>query len=249
MQLVSTLNWVDAALLAFMVASVMFGYLRGFIRTVVGLFSYLIAVVVAGRYAAPVLEWLDGSLGLTSRLGTVFGQYIQLPSDLAAAPIASVPLEAVRSQLDQLPLPPSYRTALVQQMVGTLGTDPARSFADWLSTQVVAGVLKAVTFLLLVVVTVWVLQILARAVSGLLDAIPLAGGLNRLLGAVTGGAVAALTASLVLGLAAPLLSLPGVSALAAEIGSATTAPYFLRLYDWLGDWLFGQAGRFFLGQV
>lgn len=249
MQLAGALNWVDAALLAFMVASIMFGYLRGFIRTVVGLCSYLVAMVVAGRYAAPALEWIDGHLGLTARLGAVFRQYVHLPADIAAAPIANVPLEAVRTQLDQLPLPPSYRTALVQQMVGTLGADPARSFADWLTNQMVAGVLKAVTFLLLVVAMVWVLHILARAVSGLLDAIPLAGGLNRLLGAATGGIVAALTAALILGLSAPLLSLPGVSALAAEIGTAATAPHFLGLYDWLGNWLFGQAGRFFLGQV
>lgn len=56
------MNWVDIVILAILCLSGLFGLWRGFIREVLSLATWIVALLVARFYATDLMPWLEGLL-------------------------------------------------------------------------------------------------------------------------------------------------------------------------------------------
>lgn len=83
-----SLNRLDLVLLLVLAVAALLGWRRGFVSVVLGYAGYLVALVLASRYAAPVGRALEEQFGLASRLGRSLAQGFGGDPG-AAGPIAS----------------------------------------------------------------------------------------------------------------------------------------------------------------
>lgn len=64
------LNWVDYIVLAVLAISVLAGLARGFIKEVIGLVTWIVALVVATLFASPIANAFTGSSQIQSAINT-----------------------------------------------------------------------------------------------------------------------------------------------------------------------------------
>lgn len=243
---VTQFNWLDWTLTLGLLVALSFGYMRGFLGTVVGLVGYVVALIAAGRFAGPLVAWADRAFGATARVSGYLERYVDLPPELSTLSMSAIPAESLAQHLESLPVPPEYREALRQRLLELVTSDSGRTVAEWILDLLARGIMAAAAFILIVTAVTWGLVFLSRRMGGLLDATPGLGAMNHLMGALIGGLSFLLSATVVIGLLAPVVSLPAMGKLAAAMESSQLGPSLLALYAALARWLTGHAAGFFL---
>jgi uncharacterized membrane protein required for colicin V production len=105
--------------------------------------------------------------------------------------------------------------------------------------QAAQNLLHILAFLLIAIVLGWLLSLAGRIVSGFVQAIPLVGTANRLLGSAALAIEAVLLIAFVVGLGAPALVSYGPSKWGEAILHAQSAPFFTQVYAGAQAYLFG----------
>lgn len=246
-EVVQRFNWLDWLVVLSVVAGLVLGYLRGLLGVVVGLFGYLVSLLVAGRFAGPAAQWQEPYIGLIGTLTRMMHANIKLPQDLAQAPLGQLPAERVAQLIAFLPVPEFYKGYLTAKLMALVQAEGHRAVADVLFSQIATGVVAAGLFLLITALVGWGLAVLAGRLSGVLDHVPLVGTANRWLGALVGGAEVVVGAALLLALLNPVLALPFAQKFALAVAESHTAGWLMDVYAALAAWFFGRGNAFFLG--
>lgn len=181
---------MDLIALVILIVCIILNMKRGFLRSIVAFFGNLAAFVVsifAARAIAPFIFRQFFRRGMESRMAELIQAYA---------------IDSTRGLLDNLVgfLPEQTLEGFAASLDGTLNFS-APNIASQVVDNVVAPVLTpfiAVIVFLVIFLLLWivlkVLYLMARAVS----AIPMLGGMNRLLGAVVGILIAAIYIYLIL---------------------------------------------------
>ena len=69
--LFTQLNWVDVAVFALLLFSLIVGLIRGFFVQVAGIIGVFAALAVALHFGAPVSEWAENTLSLTQKTSVI----------------------------------------------------------------------------------------------------------------------------------------------------------------------------------
>lgn len=242
MEWLQGLTPVDYAIIAMMGAALLVGWVRGLVEVLTGFLVFVVATFVAGRYAEAVLGLLNRMWDVQHSLAGVFARRLNLPPEAQQIPASAIPVEKAVEWLRLIPIPKGFRETLAQRLTEWSQSAGNQTAADFITSQLAAGVLTTFVFVVMVAVISWGLMLVARLVSDQIKEIPLVGTANRLLGSAVVGLEVAVVMALLVGLLGPALSMYGGAKAGQAIGHAQLAPYFLNLYHWLRTFLFGVAG-------
>lgn len=245
MEWLQALTPVDYAIIAVIGAALLIGWVRGLVEVLMGFLVFVVAAFVAGRYAGAVLAILNRMWDLQHRLAAVFVRRLNLPPEAHNVPASAIPLERAADWIRSIPIPAGFKETLAQRLVEWSHSAGSQTAADFITSQLAAGVLTTIVFVVMVALIAWILAILSKLVSDQVKEIPLVGTANRLLGSAVVGLEAAAFVALVVGLVGPALSMYGGGAAGNAIQSAQLAPYFLSMYHWLRAFMFGIGGGMF----
>ncbi len=240
-------NGLDWIVIGVVLIGAVTGFFRGFIGMAVSVVGTLIAFLVAGRLAGPVVLWLDTHTGMVTSLARLIQGHLPLPPDLARIPLNTLPTSTLVRAVSSLPFPEFYKSSLLSKLATLVESEGARTVGDLLFRQIATGIMAAAIFVPLVVLLTWTLTAVASNLSRFLNLVPLVGTVNRLLGALVGAVEMVLAAAVVMALLPPILALPQTEQLAVLMAHSRTAGPLLDLYGLLGARLLGHGNAFFLG--
>jgi len=236
------LNWLTIVLATLIVLAVITGYSRGLVAMLVGIFGYVIALFVAGRYAVVMRDWLQRTWLATDWVIHLLKGHLPLPPESFQVPASALSYERVLQLLQAFPAPASFKEAIARSF--TAGSAPDVSLGDFMLRKIAEGMLEAACFVVIAAIITWVLIFIARASGLMLNKLPIVGFVNRGAGAVIGLVEAGVTFSVVLGLLAPFLSTQSLAGLQVAVANSTLAQWLIALYPVLSRELFGHAWLF-----
>lgn len=245
MDVAQSWNWFDWVLVLMLASGLFYGWARGLVAVLVGFSAYLISLILAGRLTPIVVGWLDTTWGATAKVAATLSERIALPPEASLIPASMVPWRQAMPLLAPLPLPEAYKTQLAMKVETWSQAGANQSLAAFITSNLAAGIVSAVVFLLLVSLLGYAMALVGRLVSSLLSEIPLVGTLNRALGALVGVLGTAISLSVLLSLLTPLFGLEAFGTFGAAASQSTVAPSLMGLYEVISKWLFGQGGSYF----
>ncbi len=222
------MNWLDWLIIAIIVLSVLRGWRLGLVTSVARLAGILTGLVVAITYRHDLVEYLTTKWDLGEKMLPLVNGLLKFWSPAAG----SAPLF----------VPPGGLTTTVPFNPYQLD-----QIGGYLARTIAAGVLEALSFLVLLLAVVWLINLAARLLTGITDACPL-GLLNRLGGLLFGAAKGLVVVVIVLALMLPFqqpLSVPGAQPESAgtggkAFGESKLLPYFNPFLEAIGRPLQGD---------
>ncbi|MFZ5816183.1 MAG: CvpA family protein [Bacillota bacterium] len=246
MQGFASLTVVDITILGTLLVAVLIGWSTGIIRFLTGFVSFIVAVLVAGRYSGLVMEWLNLAWNLQGRMEQVMTRRLNLPPEAAQVPMSRVPFETALSWLQAVPLPDGYKHPLAHRLADWSEAAGGRTAAEFLIEQIASGLLSALVFAGLVTVISLLLGYLGRFISDQVQEIPLIGTADRMLGAVALLLQAAVVLSFVTVFVVPTLSIYGAEHLGEAFNQSKTTPYLIGFFELIRGLLFGGGTRLWI---
>lgn len=181
-------NWLSIAVGIYLLAMVLYGHYRGFIRLAVSVVSLIAALAIVHVSMPKVTEYLKENTTiqqtLTENMKKATGLGTQEDSGIAAE--EGVP-SAQRMIIEGLDLPQSLKAALIEnnnsEVYDLLGVN---GFADYIGSYLADMILNTVGFVLLFAVVYLLIRLVVRWLD-LIARLPILSGVNKIAGALLGG--------------------------------------------------------------
>ncbi len=220
------LNWVDYLLIVILAVTAWGGLMRGLVRSVLGLASLALGVVLALKYYAPFGQYVDERLGLTSALATYYVHKFPMSKPVAGFPV-------VTGGEGEWPLPASFEELISSFDLFLAGEVSVfgQGFPDTLATATV----NAAAFLLVFLITAHIAGRLLSVVPRLPLLMPLDRAGGFCLGLAKGFVLGALAVG-ALKLASLSSVFMGPNVVSEGLVQSQVAPSYMRFIDYL--WAF-----------
>lgn len=236
---------LDFLMIGLVFAALLVGWVRGFVEVLSGFLVFVLATFVAGQYTSSVVSLLNRMWNVQPRFADVLERRINLPAEAYKVQASAIPLDKATEWLQALPLPESYKATLAERLADWSASVGNQTAADFITSQLAAGVISAATFIVMVTVIAWILALLVKLISDQIKEIPLVGTFNRMLGSAVLGSQVVVGLALAVGLLGPMLSMYGGAAFGNALQDAQLSPYLLTVYEWLRSVVFGRTGGAF----
>lgn len=182
--------WLSVAVIVYLVAMVLYGHYRGFVRQAISVAAVVASIVVVNMAAPAVKDFLLHSEAVNavvrSGIEKTLGDGETIPAGQEEQPSAQ------RSYIEGLELPEQIRELLLEnnnsEVYDILGVD---SFGGYLVSYTAEMVISAVSYVIVFLAAFIVLNILLRWLD-LVARLPILSGVNQLAGAGLGLAQALL---------------------------------------------------------
>ena len=176
------MQWIvlDLIALLIMAGCVYFAARAGFVRTILGLTSYIAAMLVSSYFAKTVAGWLYEAFADNFIKGFLRGN-IRASIMRGEAPDSSLPiwLRAFFARLSDGDIAGIDFSGSIDRTVDVLVDSFLRNQIVW--------VLSAAVFLLLFALTAFILRQLIGVFGGLIEKLPIFGTIDTVLGGIVGG--------------------------------------------------------------
>ena len=175
------MNILDILVIIIMLLNIALGIRRGFIRSMIGLINFILAIILTNILYPPVGRFLRGIDGLYNALSTSIRQNLGLDALIEGA-IYATQTEIINS----LPLPQILRNALIENNNPIIHDAlQATDFAGY-----IAGFLAGIAINIITLVAVFILLLIGLNlfchILDLIAKLPVLNSLNKLLGAILG---------------------------------------------------------------
>jgi hypothetical protein len=187
---------LDLLLAAVFVFAAVTGFRKGFLKSLIGLFGNLIALVCSYLLATPVASWLNEQFGTAALLAGAIHQLLPMPEQFSTVLASFQGMGQLYTYLDQSILPDAMKQsvlAAVQEQVNAVGVGVYTTMADIIATTVAFSILKGIVFIALWAVCCVVLFFISHVLAGVVHLVPVVGFVDRLGGMVVSLFLAALT--------------------------------------------------------
>ncbi len=204
---------LDIILFAVFIAMAVLGFRKGFLKSLIGLFGNLIALVLSYMMAAPVTGWLNTSYGAAEMLAGKIRALLPMPDSFSTVRSSFEGLGQLYTYLDQSILPETIKQNIleaVQEQVQAVGAGVYATMADTIAVTVANSILQGIVFIVLWLLCCVILFFVSRVLAGVVHLVPVVGLLDRL-----GG----MAVSLVLTTITLLILYKGISVLGLMEGS------------------------------
>ncbi|MBQ7795797.1 MAG: CvpA family protein [Lachnospiraceae bacterium] len=184
-------HWLEIIIAVYLIGMVLYGHYKGFIRLAVSATALLITLVTV-NYAQPyVIDWLKNDTPIYESMKENMAESIGIDEMLEEMGLGdSLQKEDEWQIIEELPIPEQMKRLLVEnnniEVYKIMGVE---FFRDYVGGYLSDMILKAAVFLVLFLVVFLALQILVTWLD-LIAKLPILSGLNKIAGAILGGAQA-----------------------------------------------------------
>lgn len=173
------MNWLVILVLLFLAAYIIRGYHNGFIKTVFSICAVFIAIVVASLGNNVLSGILQDNKTIYETINNKVTETMQIDTEAKTA-------SEQQSYIDSLPVPQKIKDALGENNNNKIyELMDANKFEDYISGYLTGVILKAISFVLLFVVTLILVRVLASALD-IVSKLPVLNSINKLGGVAVG---------------------------------------------------------------
>lgn len=181
------MNWIQIGVIALIIVFGIIGYMQGFVRMGFSMVSTVL-IVVLSYSLTPTASSLISETEVYSGIKEQIQSYIDNYIDEENTQVGQIGLTAQTEMIDQLPLPESLKTTLVENNnEDSYKQLNVETFKEYITQSLTHMLTNAFTFLVLFIV----LSIIIRVIIALLDIVsrlPIINFLNRTAGTALGAA-------------------------------------------------------------
>ena len=176
-------NWLFVVVAVYLVSMVLYGHYRGFVRLAVSAVSLVLSLGVVHFGAPSVANLLRSNEVVYQAVEDSVTKFIQKDDEAENEAADAAPPSVQRSIIEEMELPEQLKDALLEnnnsEVYEALGVS---SFTHYVSRYLANSLLNIISFFLLFAAVFGGLRVLS------VSRLPIISGLNRLAGAVLGGA-------------------------------------------------------------
>ena len=177
---------------AIFLISIIVGYIRGFLKIAVSLAITVASIFLVMAISPHISGWLQESTAIEETVKNKLEGMIELPEGVDAQTLSSVeiPREQQISLIEGAGLPSMIRDMLLEnnnnEAYEALGVT---NFVDYIGAYITKVIADILSFLIAWIIVTIIARIL-MGVIGIIDKLPVIGGLNKIAGAVVGAGIA-----------------------------------------------------------
>lgn len=181
-------NWLFVVVAVYLVSMVLYGHYRGFIRLAVSAVSLVLSLGVVHFGAPSVANLLRSNEVVYQAVEDSVTKFIQKDDEAENEAADAAPPSVQRSIIEEMELPEQLKDALLEnnnsEVYEALGVS---SFTHYVSRYLANSLINIISFFLLFAAVFGGLRVLSVSLN-VVSRLPIISGLNRLAGAVLGGA-------------------------------------------------------------
>lgn len=172
--------------LAFLGYCVFKGHRKGFLRTALTTFSFVIIIALSSVLASPLSQLIESTKIGDSIENSVSGYIESEIEEFTGSSSAEIDQEEESSFLSGLALPSFIQKQLINSnTIEEYVQLQVESFEEYASAKVTEIVLNAVSYLMVMIIAAVLIKIILK-LSRFINKIPIIGGFNKFLGALLG---------------------------------------------------------------
>lgn len=187
---------LDLILAVLFLLAAITGFRKGFLKSLIGLFGNVIALVCSYLLAAPVAHWLNEQFGAAELFHGAMVRLLPMPDNFSTMIASFQGMGQLYTYLDQSILPDSIKQNIlsaVQEQVNAVGVGVYATMADMIAATVALSILKGLVFIGLWVLFCALLFLVSHGLAGVVHLMPVVGLVDRLGGMLVSLALAAVT--------------------------------------------------------
>ncbi|BFL48743.1 CvpA family protein [Lactonifactor longoviformis] len=178
------MNWLSIVVLAFLIFTIINGFRRGLIRTVISMVSVVLAVILASFISPHVSEFLEEQTPVYDKIQEICET--QMENYVTGGEEIDGDGEKQSSIIEELPLPESLKNSLLlnntaegysQLVVGTFG--------EYLSVYIAHMLVKGIAAVLAFILAIILIRLLSFALESVAQ-LPVLSSINRVGGGLAG---------------------------------------------------------------
>ena len=181
-------NWLFVVVAVYLVSMVLYGHYRGFVRLAVSAVSLVLSLGVVHFGAPSVANLLRSNEVVYQAVEDSVTKFIQKDDEAENEAVDAAPPSVQRSIIEEMELPEQLKDALLEnnnsEVYEALGVS---SFTDYVIRYLANSLINIISFFLLFAAVFGGLRVLSVSLN-VVSRLPIISGLNRLAGAVLGGA-------------------------------------------------------------
>ena len=181
-------NWLFVVVAVYLVSMVLYGHYRGFVRLAVSAVSLVLSLGVVHFGAPSVANLLRSNEVVYQAVEDSVTKFIQKDDEAENEAADAAPPSVQRSIIEEMELPEQLKDALLEnnnsEVYEALGVS---SFTHYVSRYLANSLINIISFFLLFAAVFGGLRVLSVSLN-VVSRLPIISGLNRLAGAVLGGA-------------------------------------------------------------
>lgn len=176
-------SWIATiVVIAFLIFFACWGFRKGFLRIILSTLSLLITIVAASL----LLPWFSGVIADSFIGRSVDEKISSLIEEKVDDPLVNSVESVQQTVIDGLPLPAFIRNDISKKNTpADYLSLKVTDFTDYLKTRLIDLADRTIAFLILAIVIFLIIRILLK-LSGMINKVPLIGGVNRFFGGIFG---------------------------------------------------------------
>ncbi len=178
---------LDIALAVIFLFAAMTGFRKGFLKSLIGLFGNIIALVASYKLSASVAVQIDTQFGAIALLAQKIRGILPMPENFSNVMASFEGMGQLYTYLESSFLPASMKESIlvaVQQQVDAVGVGVYATMADMMCNTVAASLLRGLTFIGLWLLFCLILFFISHVMSGMIHMVPVVGFIDRVGGMV-----------------------------------------------------------------
>ena len=204
---------LDIVLAAIFLGAAITGFRKGFLKSLIGLFGNIIALITSYKLAGTVAIAINEQFGAVALIAQKIRGILPMPDSFSGIMASFEGMGQLYTYLENSFLPASMKESIlsaVQQQVDAVGSGVYATMADMVCTTVASSLLHGLTFIGLWLLFCLVLFLISHVVAGVVHMVPVVGFIDRIGGMLV---------SLLLIFATTLILYKGISILGLIEGS------------------------------
>ena len=173
---------LDLVLAVIFIGAAITGFRKGFLKSLIGLFGNIIALIASYKLSAPVALQIEAQFGAVAMIAQKIHGILPMPDNFSSIMASFEGMGQLYTYLENSFLPASMKESIlaaVQQQVDALGTGVYATMADMVCTTVATSLLHGLTFIGLWLIFCLVLFLISHVIAGVVHMVPVVGFIDR----------------------------------------------------------------------
>lgn len=174
---------LDIALAVIFIGAAITGFRKGFLKSLIGLFSNIVALIASYKLSAPVALQIDAQFGAVAMIAQKIRGILPMPENFSGVMASFEGMGQLYTYLENSFLPASVKESIlaaVQQQVDAVGVGVYATMADMICNTVATSLLRGLTFIGLWLIFCLVLFLISHVVAGVVHMVPVVGFIDRI---------------------------------------------------------------------
>lgn len=173
---------LDIVLTIIFVGAAITGFRKGFLKSLIGLFGNIIALIASFKLSASVAPVVNTQFNAVAMISQKIRDILPLPEDFSNVMASFEGMGQLYTYLEKSFLPNSIKESIlsaVQLQVDAVGTGVYATMADMICNTIATSLLRGLTFIGLWLLFCIALFLISHVISGIVHMVPVVGFIDR----------------------------------------------------------------------